>query len=58
MIIQLPKVKKPVKCKWAYKTKYKSDGTIKWYKATLITKEYTQTDGIDYQKTFAQNEYH
>ena len=37
-IISLPKNKKPVGCKWVYKTKYNSDGTIEMYKARLVAK--------------------
>jgi Reverse transcriptase (RNA-dependent DNA polymerase) len=52
-IVQLPKGKKVVGCKWVYKLKYNSDGTIERYKARLVAKGYTQTHGIDYQETFA-----
>jgi len=44
----LPKVKKPIGCKWIFKIKYKSDGTIERNKASLLAKGYTQLEGIDF----------
>ena len=32
--------------------KYKADGTIKYFKARLVAKRYTQTYRIDYTETF------
>ncbi|KAL5577658.1 hypothetical protein UlMin_019357 [Ulmus minor] len=52
-IVDLPKEKKLVGCKWVFTVKYKADGTLERYKARLVAKGYTQTYGIDYQETFA-----
>ena len=52
-IVELPKGKKTVGCKWIFNVKYKANVSLERYKARLVTKEYTQTYDIDYQETFA-----
>jgi hypothetical protein len=49
----LPKGKKPLGCKWVYKIKHNSDGTIERYKARLVIFGNHQVEGIDYNETFA-----
>ena len=52
-VMNLPRGKKPMGCKWVFTMKYKADGTVEWYKAHLVAKGFTQTYDIDYTETFA-----
>ena len=52
-LVQLPEGKKPIDCKWTFKTKRDSIGNIERYKARLVIKGYSQKYGIDYQVTFS-----
>ena len=44
--------KSVVGCKWIYKIKIRSHGSIKRYKAHLVAKDFTQEYEIYYEETF------
>ncbi|XP_074306643.1 uncharacterized protein LOC141641898 [Silene latifolia] len=52
-LTDLPSGKKALGCRWVYKIKYNSDGTIERLKARLVVFGNHQVEGIDYSETFA-----
>ncbi|GJW47591.1 retrovirus-related pol polyprotein from transposon TNT 1-94 [Tanacetum coccineum] len=51
-IEKLPPNKKALGCKWVYKIKYKSDGTIERFKARLVILDNHQVAGMDVHNAF------
>jgi len=49
----LPEGQPIVSCRWVFKLKLESDGTIKRYKARFVARGFSQTKGVDYFETFA-----
>lgn len=52
-VTQMPLGKKALGCKWVYRIKHKSDGSIERFKARLVILGNHQVEGIDYSETFA-----
>lgn len=46
-MVDLPKGKEVIDCKWVFTVKHKSDGSVERYKARLVVKVITQTYGFD-----------
>lgn len=52
-IVPLPPKKQVIPCKWVYKIKQKSNGTIERYKARLIIGSDSQVADLDFSETFS-----
>jgi hypothetical protein len=53
VLVPPPPGRNIIHCKWVYKIKYASNGTIDKYKARLVAKGYSQVHGVDYTETFS-----
>ena len=52
IIIDLPPNSKAIRCKWIFRRKYNSDGSIQTFKARLVAKEFIQKKKINYFDTY------
>ena len=52
-LVDLPKGSRPIGCKWVFRKKYHSNGTLNTYKARLVAKGFRQKEGVDYFDTYA-----
>lgn len=49
----LPSHRKAIGCKWVFRVKENSDGTLNKYKARLVAKGFNKQYGFDYHETFS-----
>ncbi|GAB2294442.1 hypothetical protein Dimus_038297 [Dionaea muscipula] len=53
VLVPLPIKKNCVSCKWVFRLKRNSDGSIARHKARLVARGFTQEKGVDYEETFS-----
>ena len=51
-LVELPKQRKAIGCKWVFKQKVGADGSVERYKASLVAQDFSQQYGLDYNETF------
>ncbi|XP_058783418.1 uncharacterized mitochondrial protein AtMg00820-like [Vicia villosa] len=49
----LPPRKKAIGCKWLYKTKFNSDGSIERHNVRLVAQGFTQVEGINFVDAYS-----
>ncbi|CAL8085814.1 unnamed protein product [Prunus armeniaca] len=52
-LVPAPPHRMPVGCKWVFRIKRRSDGSLERYKARLVAKGFHQQPGVDYSETFS-----
>ena len=52
-LVDAPTGVKTIGCRWVYKVKYNTNGSVNRYKAGLVAKGYAQTHNIDSDEMFA-----
>ncbi|MCO5546578.1 hypothetical protein L7F22_000007 [Adiantum nelumboides] len=52
-LVELPKGKNALPCKWVYKKKYTTEDPTPRYKARLVVKGFKQQKGVDFNEIFS-----
>ncbi|KAK9055823.1 hypothetical protein SSX86_026908 [Deinandra increscens subsp. villosa] len=52
-LVPRPTNRNIVGCKWLFRTKYRSDGSIDRHKARLVAQGFSQVPGVDFSHTFS-----
>jgi hypothetical protein len=52
-LVDPPYGTKLIGCKWVFKNKYISDGSLDKHKARLVAKGFAHKEGVDYDETFS-----
>uniref|UniRef100_A0A2N9GCP6 Uncharacterized protein n=1 Tax=Fagus sylvatica TaxID=28930 RepID=A0A2N9GCP6_FAGSY len=53
VLVDLPPSSNTIGCKWVFRRKYRTDGTIQTFKTRLVAKGFRQREGIYYFDTYA-----
>ena len=53
VLVDLPTSSKPIGCKWLFRRKYNTNGSIQTFKVRLVAIDFNQREGIDYFDTYA-----